>query len=192
MPTQNRDLQNKRAIINRRKMLIALTAAVALIGMAFIALPFVQSLKPNSVNDAKLEAVDISHLKGGEYQLVKNPLYGNIPGSTYALYTLIYKSYAGVVMAWDVPANSEGVGMPDVHWHSPFFTCRHFGPGLVDGKVDESLPISCHDENIPSEFWKEHWRWDIRGRCITISCENMPVTNGMTILNQFVFGKHTK
>ena len=79
--------------------------------------------------------------------------------------------------------------MPDLLWVRPFYLCQMFGPTIENGIVDESKPIICHDEDLPSKWWAERWRWDIRGKALDPMMEDLRTTRGILDGKYFIVGK---
>ena len=96
----------------------------------------------------------------------------------------------GSVSAWDIPTKDGRVGMPDYEWWRPMYPCSAFGPSIVDGSIDESSYIQCHDPETP-EWWARRWRWSLSGRAVQDGMEDLPATPGVVEGTYFVFGKRS-
>ncbi len=175
--------------MTRKKLLINVTVVMLSLGFVLVMTPFIISLKPNLKAEALLPRIDLSDLVPGKYVIQKHPAYGNSYNG-YQWGVLMYFKNDGTFKIWDVPIGNGGVGMPDMHWYRPMFSCKDFGPSLTNGLIDESMPLKCHDDDI-YEWWKPHLVWDIDGKNIKGEVDNLKPTRGHIEGNNFVFGKNS-
>ena len=161
---------------------------ILLIGVGFSFVPFFGSLGPGEKENAALPRIDISSIQPGSFEFRPHLAIGRLH-SGYDWHVLIYRKVDGSVNVWDVPMMDGMVGMPDLEWWRPFHKCQSFGPTVINGVVDESLPIMCHDVSLPSDGWSEQWRWDIDGNKLGTYVVNMYKTNGISEHGYFVFRK---
>ncbi len=174
--------------MNRKKTLTAIVVLLSMFGMAFVATPFFSSLQPSKKANSALPRVDVSNIEPGSFEIIDHPLYEDIfNGFGWGL--IILRSAEGKFYFWDVPTKEGAVGMPDLLWVRPFYLCQMFGPTIENGIVDESKPIVCHDEDLPSKWWAERWRWDIRGKALDPMMEDLRTTRGILDGKYFIVGK---
>jgi hypothetical protein len=174
--------------MKRKKLLIATVVLFSILGMVFVATPFVSSLQPSKKAEAALARVDISNIEPGSFKIMDHPAYGELyNGFEWSL--IIFRATDGQFYFWDVPTKDGAVGMPDLFWVRPFYPCQMFGPTIENGFVDESMPIICHDSELPSKWWAMRWRWDVRGKALDSMMEDLQVTRGIVDGKYFVIGK---
>lgn len=175
----------------RRNILIRLTLLFIGIGVVLSSIPFISSLKPNAKAEAKLLRVDVSTITPGSYTIMKHPFYaGDSGGSNW--FVFVYRKHNGEFNAWSVPVTTMGeVVMPDIHWWRPFHKCTNFGPTLINGVVDENKPITCHDKDLPSRWWKDAWKWDINGSSMSKNATDMIKSNLYFDGETIVIGKRS-
>ncbi len=68
------------------------------------------------------------------------------------------------------------------------FPCGNFGPTEVDGSIDETAPIRCHDRQGP-EWWTDMWLWSIDGKNHSGQVDDMEPAKGIIEGGYFVVGK---
>ena len=170
--------------------------------MSFV--PFFGSLKPSEKAEANRPRIDISDLNKGTFKIVehskfgylyvKHPKFGVLYGD-YMWGLFFYKDNNGAVHVWDVPILNGHVAMPDMRWWVPTFECKHFGPSLTDGLVDESLPIKCHDvvHDVDPDmaWWLEQWQWSINGKNLKGMVSDMNQATGIIEQDYFIYGKRS-
>ena len=93
-------------------------------------------------------------------------------------------------MVWDVPVKDNKIGLPDRYWYFPSYLCGNFGPTFVNGIVDESKPIKCHDKAIENTIWGEY-EWDINGVNLRGNASDLQRTKGVIEDGQFIIGKNS-
>jgi|GEM_PF-2824879 len=64
------------------------------------------------------------------------------------------------------------------------------GPTFVNGIVDESKPIKCHDKAIENTIWGEY-EWDINGVNLRGNASDLQRTKGVIEDGQFIIGKNS-
>ena len=79
--------------------------------------------------------------------------------------------------------------MPDVHWWQPVYECKNFGPTIINGIVDETKEIKCHDKASLYANWPDIWYWDIDGKNLVTKRTDLEETIGTIEGNYFVFRK---
>jgi hypothetical protein len=104
----------------------------------------------------------------------------------WILQVFVYRKLDGTLKVWRVPTKNDSVGMPDLHWWRPMLECENFGPTKVNGMVDETLPIKCHDKET-SEFWGTEWQWTIEGENMGKRVEDMDFVSGSVEGEFYVF-----
>jgi hypothetical protein len=178
--------------MDRKRILIVLTAVFGVTLLALIAAMFGKSLAPNSKAYASLPSFEIPQLKPGEFELRKHPLFTQ-PNHGRDENVFIYRKLDGTFRFWSLATYDGKIAMPDVHWwRAPAGFCSNFGPTVVNGQVDESKPIRCHDDDVPS-YWADYWVWDIEGKNIGRSgFDDMIALPGVVEGNLFLLGASTK
>lgn len=167
------------------RTLTAILVGLAVIGILGAAIPFLRSMEPSAKAIAALPRVKITGLNVGSYRSqVSSEKYADTSGWTWKV--LLYRKSETTIKAWRIPTRNGAVGMPDLHWWRPFFKCEEFGPTLVNGVVDESLPIKCHDESA-SDFWRNEWKWDIDGKNLGTMVDDLNSIDGTIEGEFFVF-----
>ncbi|WP_020406415.1 hypothetical protein [Hahella ganghwensis] len=149
--------------MTHREFLATSTAMLFIVALIAIITLFAASLKPNKKAEAELSRIEIPQFEPGQSVLLPHPAYGELRGG-YLWSLLLYKGLDNHLHAWDVPTKDGYIGLPDIKWWNPVYQCKEFGPTVVNGVVDEALPITCHDKELPSEEWREEWQWDISGQ----------------------------
>lgn len=172
---------------NPRRMLTGVLLILSLIGLSLASLPLIQSMKPSARADAALPRIDISSLSPGEFAIFKQS--HPVRFLNYYNSILIYKRNNNEVLAWVVPVKEGKVVMPDFHWWQyPAYLCSKFGPTMINGVVDESLPIQCHDTETP-KWWRDKWQWGFNGKNLNRQVDNLRRINGTIETRYFVLHK---
>ena len=172
----------------RRKFLIFSVCTISLLGVILSFIPFYSSMSPNEKAKASVPRIDISGLENGTYRVVRDLALG-AANNNFEWAAFLYKKHNGELKVWHIPVKGAAVGMPDLYWWKPFYECFDFGPTVVDGIVDESLPITCHDEELPSGWWRDRWLWHIDGKELNSSMESLQEVDGEIEGKYFVFVK---
>jgi hypothetical protein len=157
----------------------------AVLGLAFVTVPLFGGFGPGVKADASRPRIDISQLKPGEPELRDHPLHGDLYAG-FRWSVLLLRHADGSVSAWDVPTRDGKVAMPDIHWWSPFYTCRTFE--LTVTASDGNAYFECNDPQLPSEYWREEWRWSESGKALGRSVDDMQATIGDVAGDYFVVG----
>ena len=165
----------------KSKLVIA-TIVLISIGVIIAAIPFIQSMNPTAQAHNNLPRVRVTGIDPGQYRL-ENYIPSHSSSDDWKLVAFVYKKRNGELRVWRLFSKNGAVGMPDLSWTRPMLECQEFGPTRVDGIVDETKPITCHDDNI-SDFWKEEWRWTIDGKNMGKRVEDMDQVSG-TIEGEF-------
>jgi hypothetical protein len=168
-----------------RPVLARSTIAFAVLGVAFVTVALVGSLRPNAKAAASLPRIDVSGLKPGQAELRDHPLNGDLFGG-FRWSVLLLRHADGKVSAWDVPTIDGKVGMPDVHWWLPFYACDRFGVAIA--AVDGKRYFTCADPKVPSEYWRKEWQWSETGKALGQSVDDMQATVGGLEGRYFVVG----
>jgi len=155
-----------------RSMLAAATITMMLSGLAFASVPFIRALNPSARTYADLPRIDLSGVPPGGFAVFDALLpRGSWDRETKPSF-FVYRRHDGVVRVWQVYTRGGKVIMPDHHWWNTYsYPCEDFGPTRVAGRVDETLPIRCHDV-MPEGWgdgWKREWVWDIDGNPLGFS-----------------------
>ena len=161
-----------------RKLLVYLTALVAVIGIIFFITPFILSLKPSKATKPSLFEIDISGLDTGSFIEVDDP---------YGLKILILKDWDNSINAYLIPFNDkENIYMlPDINWMRPFVPCKEFGPETTNGKLIKNGQIRCFDETL-STWWKNNYKWNYSGKNLGNSVENLPLPKYVISYDTFI------
>jgi hypothetical protein len=176
--------------MDRRKFLLGAVCSLFLVGFVGALTPFVSSMSPNAKANAALERIDISKIHPGKLILTESYSGYENRYNGYNWSLLIYKKYNGQLNVWNIPTKGKVVGMPDIRWYRPYFECNQFGPTFVNGKVDESKPIKCHNSNQP-DGWFMKLEWDIDGNVTKGHTDNMHKAIGTIEGKYFVLGKRS-
>jgi len=174
--------------MNRKKVLSNLVLVTLLIGVGFTMSLFIASLHPSAKADANLFRLDISNIENGEYEFFDHPRYESKSGD-FEWAVMIYRHHSGKVSAYDLMHKDSLVGLPDLFWHRPAWSCKKFGPTVISGKVDESKPIKCHDNIENLDYWQPDLEWNIDGNSTKGGMKDMYSTKGIVEGKYFVFGK---
>ena len=176
--------------MSHRFHLQVLITIVALVGVVFFSIPFIRSMLPSERAVSNLPHVNISAISPGQFVLLEHPRPYEI-WKGYLLSILVYRRSIDSVIVWEVPARGGSVGMPDRHWWRPFYDCENFGPTFINGVVDESQPIKCHDSTMPSKWWSEHWQWSIEGKNLAGFVDDLKRAEGEIHGEYFVIGQNS-
>jgi hypothetical protein len=169
-----------------REVLTRAALGFAILGLAFVTAPLLGSLAPGVRADAAVPRIDISQLQPGQPELRDHPLHGDLYAG-FRWSVLLLKHVDGRLSAWDVPTRDGKVAMPDIHWWSPFYTCKRFE--LTARSSDESAYFTCSDPEVPSAYWRAEWQWDESGKALGRSVDDMQATVGSVEGNYFVFSR---
>lgn len=172
--------------MRRRKFLITSFTFLCLTGLGFLTLLFVGSLKPSARAKNSLITLNISELARGDYLAVNNGHYGPDKDG-YGVSLMIYRSRKNQIFAWSIPTRNGLYLMPDITWNKPFYECRDFGPTRVNGQIDESKPVQCHDLGQDQQFWQKVWQWDLSGKNISRQAEDLRLSKGTVRGGFFVY-----
>ncbi|UTW46364.1 hypothetical protein KFE80_05650 [bacterium SCSIO 12696] len=156
--------------------------SIVLIGIAFIAIPFLGSLKPSQKAYADRLRVDVSHLNEGEVWISELPTLGEF-SSGYEFKLLFFKGVGDELQVWRVLVKDGMVFMPDIHWWRPGYLCKNFGIFASEPEV-----LTCLDKEVP-EWWQKHWRWNVSGKNIEQMVDDMEPARGGVEGKYFVYGK---
>jgi len=171
-----------------KKTLIITVSIFTLTGVSISLWPLLASLQPNAKGDAALPRFKVSLLEKGEFRIARHPIYGDLyNGFIHSIF--LYRKHNGDFVAYNIPTKYGKVGLPDNAWWRPGYECIDFGPTIIDKKVDESLPIKCHDKFQISESWLEQWEWTIDGKSLEPGIVDMQPTHGVIEGEHFVLGK---
>lgn len=174
-------------LMKSRTYLVTTTIGLLSIGVVAVAIPFLKSMGPTAQALNDLPRVKITGIDPGEYRLQNYiPTHGSSDG--WQLQLFIYRRFNGDLKVWRLFSKNDAVGMPDLSWTRPMLECRDFGPTVVNGLVDESRPITCHDDNV-SDYWKNEWRWTIDGKNMGKMVEDMVPVSGSIEGEFFVIHK---
>jgi len=171
--------------MNRKKVLIVGVALFLIIGIGALSVPFFRSLLPSEKVISTLHRLDLTVVKKGEFKYFPHPVPLKVDNYEWAV--LVYRKKDDSIKIWGIPMDNGNVGLPDLQWRKPFYDCKNFGPTLVDGVIDESLPIKCHDVKQLSEWWATEWQWDIDGKSLGSMVDSLHKTKGDLVGNEFVF-----
>jgi hypothetical protein len=169
-----------------KKVLTRAALVLAALALAFVTVPLLGSLAPGVRADAALPRIDISQLQSGRPELRDHPIYGSLYAD-FRWSVLLLRHADGKLSAWDVPTRNGKVVMPDIHWWRPFYTCQAFE--LTVASADGSAFFACSDAQLPSDYWREEWRWSESGKALGRSVDDMQATVGDVEGNYFVVGR---
>ena len=170
----------------RRRVLLTLTSALALVGLTQLMVPFVASLSPSARADAALDRILVSDMKEGSSLIV--PLAkAAISSAGWQPGLFVLRRADGTYRAWAVLLRNGHVGLPDIHWWRPMVECEQFGPTLRDGLIDASAPIKCH-QGVISSWWADQWQWSVDGKSVG-AVDDLEPAQGVFEGDYFVVGK---
>ncbi len=174
-------------IESRKKILTISTLLMAIVGITLTLMPFVLSLFPSNRAYAALPRYDISDLYPGSYKLVTpDSAFETFNGFKQSVFFI--KTKAGEIRAWSVYTKNDEIGMPDYHWWRVYYTCREFGPGVINGVIDEDSYIQCHDKKL-AQWQSNNWRWNLKGKALTQNVTDMNEVKGFIEGDFYVIGK---
>lgn len=156
----------------RKKLLRISVVLLLLIGLGFSLVPFIVSQLPNDRADAAAPYFELPDLEAGEYKVIPHPgwqddfLEKQFPNKNFEWSLFIYKKLNGELRVWVLITDNAKVGMPYSFWWQPIGLCNDFGPTHVSGKVDEQLPIRCHDTRESTGEYIFSYTWNIDGRSL--------------------------
>lgn len=171
------------AFMDRRRFLSRMTLALFIVGLIAAMYPFWASMRPNAKAYGALPMIDVSKINDGEFLIVQRPNAFQL-NNGYEYQVAIYKNMHGGVNVWDVPIKNRAVGMPDIHWWRPMYSCKNFG--LTKAKDS----IACLDSDTP-EWWQQHWKWSLDGKNLEQMVDDLENTRGVLEGDYFVFGKRS-
>jgi len=171
--------------MNKRQFLISGLSVLSIIGLAFAAYPFIVSMLPSEKADAEIPRININEMSAGSYKIVLHPRLGE-DHNGYGYSLLIIKRKNGDINAWNLLTKGKEVGMPDYYWWRVYFTCAKFGPTLVDGVIDESKPIKCHESSESTKYISENSVWSIDGVALKPGIANLEQAKGIVEGDYFV------
>ena len=159
-----------------RKNLIATIFGLLSIGTVIAAIPFIQSMGPTAQAFNDLPRVKVAGIGPGQHKL-QNYIPTHSSADDWQLHAFVYKKFDGELRVWRLFSKNGAVGMPDLSWSRPMLECRDFGPTIINGIVDETKPITCHDDNV-SDYWRKEWRWTVDGKNLGKMVEDMDQVSG--------------
>lgn len=137
-----------------RRALSWVLAGVAVIGLLFATLPFINSLQPSERSRALAIVLDVKDLARGSWRTVE--------GRRSRLY--VVRTAGDVFHIFAVPTKGREVAMPDIEWWcSPIYLCRDFSPDPTPLGLSEATTIRCHDADVPA-WWAPRWVWRLDGQ----------------------------
>jgi len=175
--------------MNVKSSLKIVTLILIFSGIGFCSVPFITSLNPSDRSDANAIRIDISSIEKGQYAIITDPALGKtgtVPSYEWSL--LVYRKHDGAYNIWDIPTKGALVGLPYFYWYFPEYGCLEFGPTRVNGKVDENLPIKCHNFS-PEHLSFPDYQWDIEGETVAGHVESINKAKGVIEGDYFVYGK---
>ena len=159
-----------------RKILVAATIGLLSIGIVITAIPFFQSMSPTEQEHNNLPRVKTVGISPGEHKLLD--YFPTVTSNhDWQLRAFVYRKLNGDLKVWRLFSKNGTVGMPDLTWSRPMFGCKEFGPTMIDGIVDETKSITCHDDGVP-DYWRKEWRWTIEGKNLGTMVEDMDSVSG--------------
>ncbi len=92
---------------------------------------------------------------------------------------ILVKRLDGHIDAWGISTRNGEVGLPDNHWWQTYLVCKNFGPTVINGVIDETKPISCHDD-LESRYGitNNKWKWSIDGKALVNYLDDMERIEG--------------
>lgn len=159
-----------------KPILISSTIGLLAIGVILAAIPFLRSMGPTAQAFNDLPRINIAGIAPGEYRL-ESYIPTHTSADEWRLQAFVYKKINGEINAWRLFSKNGAVGMPDLRWVRPMFECKKFGPTEINGNIDETKPITCHDDDV-SDYWRKEWRWTIDGKNMGNMVEDMDSISG--------------
>ena len=144
--------------MNRRRVLVFMTAAVGLSGFALAMKPFIESMNPTDRAVANLPHIDISNIEPGGYRYVST-------GRDWGFESewLIIRDTEGEIYVYTIPLQDGKYLMPDLSWFRPGGFCVEFGPEMISEVVTKDSVIKCHDIEM-YDWGRKEWRWTLDGK----------------------------
>jgi hypothetical protein len=164
----------------RRRLLVGMTAGVALFGLVLLAVPFVGSLNPSARAVGELPHVDLSQLGPGEFRVLEVQLSR----------IFVLRLSSGELRVFSVPYSNdrEVYFLPDISWSRSWIPCEEFGPEVDSGQLAQDGIFRCHSGS-PNEFWDEEHRWDFGGDNLGSHTEDLPVPRHEVAGQSLIIGK---
>jgi hypothetical protein len=153
--------------MSSRRLLSLLLGVLLVVGLGFVSVPFVESLRQPRAAGGDLPRVELSRLAPGTFVWV--PPRVEAP---YASHTLVIRSADGQVRAFEVPTREGKYALPDLKWEHIGLLCEDFRPDSVDGALVPGGVIRCHDPGL-SEESASRWRWSYEGKGLGQSLPDM-------------------
>lgn len=189
MKTNSESAQPQR--VKLRKALLITVAVLCLLGLSVFMIALFSTLSPsgNGKVEGQLPRIDVSNLLPGHYSIYRVPELAYTT-MNFENQFMVYRKLNGELRVWQVPTDNGKVGMPDLYWWRPFYRCENFGPTMINGLVDESQPMRCHDQKLPSEAWGERWQWDLNGNALKVADQGKLRVDDMLTMGGSVEGKY--
>ncbi|MES9852794.1 MAG: hypothetical protein ABW170_13320 [Candidatus Thiodiazotropha sp. L084R] len=164
--------------MKKRKLLILTMIAMLIVGGSYAAYPFLASMNPSMKANAEIPSVSIKEMKPGSYKISAHSRSVEY-FQGYKSVVMLVKRLDGRIDAWSLLARNGEVGLPDYHWWQVYIDCKNFGPAVIDGVIDETKPITCHDD-LEKKYGisNNRWKWSIDGRSLTKYLNDMERIEG--------------
>lgn len=165
-----------------RKQLVLAIIVFSIVGFAFASYPFLASMAPSKRAESEIPRINIKEMSPGTYKITTHSrsveYYYKFKSAV-----MIVKRHDGKIDAWDLFVKNGAVGMPDYHWWQVYYTCKDFGPTIVNGVIDETMPISCHDSK------EDVRKWSIDGKSLTEYFDDLHKAEGFVEGDYFVLSR---
>ncbi|GAA5441842.1 hypothetical protein Misp06_00003 [Microbulbifer sp. NBRC 101763] len=129
-----------------------------LIGIVFVCIPFLGSLKPPANAGELLPHVDVREMKVDTYTIFTHTV-DDWMGISY----LIIRNAPDDFDVYLLPNRNGKFVMPDLSWYRLGGLCSEFGPDLINGKTSKDSLIRCQDVDL-EEWQVKEWSWTRHGK----------------------------
>lgn len=149
---------------SKRKFLRYAVLGMMLLGIVFVSVPFVGSLKPSAKADAISSPVDISGQKHGTVRE-----YETSWGSAF-----VVRESDSDLLVFHVWTNGSTYMLPDEKWYRAFIPCEDFGVDPAQELITDDSVFRCRSSSWGS-FWESEFVWTLDGQSLGRGTEDMPV-----------------
>ena len=172
--------------MKKRKLLVFAIVIMLVVGANFVAYPFVASLKPSMKANAEIPSISIDDMKLGSYKITTHSRSVEYFRG-YKSAVMLVKRLDGHIDAWNLSTRNGEVGLPDNHWWQVYFDCKYFGPTVINGVIDETKPITCHDD-LEGKYgiMSNRWKWSIDGKALVKYLDDLDRIEGTIKGGQYV------
>lgn len=151
-----------------------------LVGLAFVSVPFVESLKPSVRADALVRAhrLGISDFERNTYRIVRvtdSKLEETARSRRYLTGKswLVIRDNAGRFFVYWLPTWEDAIVMPRSTWGQFEGLCRDLGTPRDERTVTDRTLIQCNAPDEEAMWFSKFWYWNLTGENVSGELPNL-------------------